>query len=98
VLAVVKGAADEPVTVPAEVPSVTHRVARRPKPARRDAAATTAAGTEQRWLTATEAASYLGLPSERALYQCVRRGQVKAHRLGRRLRFRGAELDAVLSR
>ncbi len=51
-----------------------------------------------RWLTAPEAAAYLGLPSHRALYQAIRRGQVRTHRLGRRLRFRTAELDAVLTR
>ena len=33
-----------------------------------------------------------------ALYAAVERGQVPAHRLGRRLRFRRAELDALLDR
>ena len=51
------------------------------------------------WLTALEAANYLGLPSRKALYQAVRRGQVPVHRLGRRrLRFRRAELDQLLQR
>ena len=51
------------------------------------------------WLGATEAAGYLGLPSRKALYQAVRRGQVPAHRLGaRRMRFRRVELDEVLER
>lgn len=59
---------------------------------------TTSAISPDRWLTAPEAAAYLGLPSHRALYQAIRRGQVRAHRLGRRLRFRTAELDAVLTR
>jgi excisionase family DNA binding protein len=59
---------------------------------------TTSTTSPDRWLTAPEAAAYLGLPSHRALYQAIRRGQVRAHRLGRRLRFRAAELDAVLTR
>ena len=48
------------------------------------------------WLTTSGAAAYLGL-SRKALYQSVRRGQIKAHRLGRRLRFRQADLDAALT-
>lgn len=48
------------------------------------------------WLTADEATAYLKLPSRDALYQAVCRGQVPAHRLGRRLRFRRPELDATL--
>lgn len=51
-----------------------------------------------KWLTAMQAFQYLGLPSLRALYQAVRRGQVPAHRLGRRLRFDQGELDRALSR
>jgi excisionase family DNA binding protein len=51
------------------------------------------------WLNAAEAAVYLSLPSVRALYQAVRRGQVKCHRLGpRRMRFSRRELDAALLR
>ncbi|ABS28159.1 DNA binding domain, excisionase family [Anaeromyxobacter sp. Fw109-5] len=49
-------------------------------------------------LTPQEAAAYLRLPSVRALYQAVRRGQVPVHRFGpRRMRFHRAELDAVLA-
>ena len=48
------------------------------------------------WLTADEAASYLGLPSRRALYMAIRRGQVPVHRLGRRMRFDVRELDESL--
>ena len=48
------------------------------------------------WLTVDEAVAYLALPSRMALYQAVRRGQVSAHRFGRRLRFLRAELDAAL--
>lgn len=49
------------------------------------------------WLTADQAVEYLGLPSRKALYQSVRRGQVPAHRLGeRRLRFHRDELDQIL--
>jgi excisionase family DNA binding protein len=51
------------------------------------------------WLTADEAAVYLGYRSRAALYQAVRRGHVLAHRLGvRRLRFRRSELDDELAR
>ena len=50
---------------------------------------------ENGWLTANEAARYLGFPSRKALYQAVRRGQIPSHRLGRRLRFRTDEIDRV---
>jgi excisionase family DNA binding protein len=51
------------------------------------------------WMTADEAAAYLGYRTRAALYQAVRRGIVPAHRLGlRRLRFRRSELDAELGR
>ncbi len=51
----------------------------------------------QRWLTADEATAYLGLPTRKALYAAVARGQIPAHRLGRRrLRFRLDELDNLL--
>lgn len=54
---------------------------------------------EIEWLGVDQAARYLGLPSRKALYQAVRRGQVPVHRLGtRRMRFRRAELDQVLER
>ena len=64
------------------------------------------AGAERRrslaaieWLGVDQAARYLGLPSRKALYQAVRRGQIPVHRLGtRRMRFRCAELDQVLER
>lgn len=52
---------------------------------------------ERIWLTVDETVRYLGLPSRRALYQAVRRGQLPIHRMGRRLRFRRAELDEALS-
>jgi excisionase family DNA binding protein len=48
------------------------------------------------WLTADQAAAHLGLPSRKALYQAVRRGQVPVHRFGKRLRFSRAELDHAL--
>ena len=52
-----------------------------------------------RWLTADEAAAYLGYSTRAALYQAVRRGHIPAHRIGaRRLRFRRSELDAELGR
>jgi len=49
------------------------------------------------WLTVEDAMRYLGLRSRMALYQAVRRGQVPAHRFGRRLRFRRSELDEALT-
>jgi excisionase family DNA binding protein len=49
------------------------------------------------WLTAAEAADYLRLPTTRALYKRVERGQVPAHRWGRQLRFARREIDALLS-
>ena len=53
----------------------------------------------ERWMTADEAAAYLGYRSRAALYQAVRRGHVLAHRLGARsLRFLRSELDADLAR
>ncbi len=48
------------------------------------------------WLTAEDAVQYLGLCSRMALYKAVRRGHLRAHRLGRRLRFRRSELDDAL--
>ncbi len=54
------------------------------------------AHSSQHWLTATDAAAYLGLPSRRALYMAIRRGQVPVHRLGRRMRFDPRELDQAL--
>ena len=48
------------------------------------------------WLRADEAAEHLRL-SLAAIYRAVRRGEIPAHRLGRRrLRFRVGELDALL--
>lgn len=55
---------------------------------------TPAAGTP--WLTAQAAAEYLGFRTTKALYTAVERGQVPAHRLGRRLRFSRAELDRAV--
>jgi excisionase family DNA binding protein len=48
------------------------------------------------WMTAGEAADYLRLPSVGALYQRVARGQVKPLRLGRQMRFRRRDLDALM--
>lgn len=57
------------------------------------------AGAGEAKMTPAEAAAYLKLPSVRALYQAVRRGQVPVHRLGsRRMRFARADLEAVLAR
>lgn len=54
------------------------------------------AGLPSSWLSADEAYRYLSLPSRKALYQAIRRGQVPVHRLGRRMRFNTAELDKLL--
>ena len=50
------------------------------------------------WLSCDAAIEYLGLVSRKALYAAVRRGQVPAHRIGRRLRFSRVELDRWLER
>lgn len=50
------------------------------------------------WLDADQAWVHAGFSSRKALYHAVRRGQIPAHRLGkRRLRFSKAELDAYLA-
>jgi excisionase family DNA binding protein len=67
---------------------------RRPGPVR-----TSAREGHEVWITADEATAHLGLPSRKALYAAVARGQVPAHRLGRRrLRFNRSELDSLLGR
>jgi excisionase family DNA binding protein len=48
------------------------------------------------WLNPPQAVRYLRLPSLKALYQAVRRGQIPVHRLGKRLRFNRTELDRIL--
>lgn len=47
------------------------------------------------WLSTEEAAHYLRL-TPNALRIMVHRGQVVPHRVGRRLRFKEAELDALV--
>jgi excisionase family DNA binding protein len=46
------------------------------------------------WLTTKEAAHYLGL-SENALRIMVHRGQIEAFKIGRRLRFRVKDCEAL---
>ena len=53
--------------------------------------------TSPMWMTADQAAAYLGLPSRRALYMAIRRGHLPVHRLGRRIRFNSRELDDSLT-
>jgi excisionase family DNA binding protein len=48
------------------------------------------------WMTAAEAAEYLRLPTVNALYQRVARGQMSPLRLGRQMRFRRRDLDALM--
>jgi excisionase family DNA binding protein len=49
------------------------------------------------WLTASQAADYLCLPSTAVLYQLTRRGEVPFCRLGeRRLRFKRTDLDNLM--
>ena len=48
------------------------------------------------WMTADQAATYLGLPSRRALYMVIRRGHLPVHRFGRRIRVNARELDEAL--
>ncbi len=47
------------------------------------------------WLSTFEAAKYLSI-SENALRICVHRGQIEAHKFGRRLRFRLSDLKRAL--
>jgi excisionase family DNA binding protein len=82
--------------VPARPPESTP-VARTPRPAAREPRFNTEE-RRLRWLTADEATAYLGFPTRKALYAAVERGQVPAHKLGRRLRFSRSELDAILRR
>ncbi len=82
--------------VPAR-PRESTPVARAPRPAAREPRFNTEE-RRLRWLTADEATAYLGFPSRKALYAAVERGQVPAHKLGRRLRFSRSELDALLRR
>jgi excisionase family DNA binding protein len=54
---------------------------------------------ETTWMTSDQAVKYLALPSRKALYQAVRRGQIPSHRIGRRsLRFSKAEIDQWIAR
>jgi excisionase family DNA binding protein len=79
-------------------PSKVARPAQEPRPPSREAQPALPGGISA-WLTADAATVYLGFPSRKALYAAVERGQVPAHRLGRRrLRFRLEELDTLLGR
>jgi excisionase family DNA binding protein len=82
--------------VPAR-PRESTPVARAPRPTAREPRFNTEE-RRLRWLTADEATAYLGFPTRKALYAAVERGQVPAHKLGRRLRFSRSELDALLHR
>ncbi len=50
----------------------------------------------QEWLTTESAAQYLGV-SENALRIMIHRGQIRVHKLGRRLRFRADDLRALFT-
>jgi len=90
------GADARPAPVPAS-PRESAAVARQPRPGAREPRFDTEE-RRSRWLTADEATAYLGFPTRKALYAAVERGQVPAHKLGRRLRFSRNELDALLGR
>ena len=90
-----KASAERTQRVAGRGPEPARAGARRPAPATADL---DAEDRRLRWLTADEATAHLGFPSRKALYAAVERGQVPAHKLGRRLRFRRAELDALLDR
>jgi excisionase family DNA binding protein len=79
-------------------PRKSRRAEVRPRARRRkDSVASDTADVGSPWLNADQAAKYLALPSAKAIYEAVRRGEIPAHRLGeRRLRFRRDELDALL--
>lgn len=47
------------------------------------------------WLTVEEAAAHLGT-TPLGIYKRVERGHIRAHRLGRLLRFKRSDLDASL--
>ncbi|MBS1982750.1 MAG: helix-turn-helix domain-containing protein [Bdellovibrionales bacterium] len=49
-----------------------------------------------RWLTAKEAADYLGLASVGVLRNWVSQGRVRFYKLGRSLRFRISDLDLLI--
>ena len=49
------------------------------------------------WMTPEEATAYLRLPTIKALYQAVRRGEVPCHRRAKRtMLFHREELDRAL--
>lgn len=48
-----------------------------------------------RWLTAKQAAAYLGLASAEVLRNWVHQGRVNFYKLGRSLRFRISDLDRL---
>lgn len=50
----------------------------------------------KRWLTVAEAATYLGLPSVKALHQAARRDNIPRYKWGTRIRFDIADLDALM--
>ena len=52
--------------------------------------------TEREWLTREQAAEHLGV-STKTISHYVERGTLKAHKLGRLLRFRREDLDAFES-
>jgi len=47
------------------------------------------------WMTIDQAATHLST-TRAALYKWVQRGRLRTHRLGRHLRFKQSDLDALL--
>jgi excisionase family DNA binding protein len=52
--------------------------------------------THVAWLNSEQAAEYLGFTSMRAFYQFLHVNKPRSYRLGKRLRFRQADLDAMV--
>jgi excisionase family DNA binding protein len=50
------------------------------------------------WLSAEQTATYLAMPSVKAVYQAARCGKIRAYKFGKRVLFKREELDAAIER
>lgn len=50
--------------------------------------------TPDRWMTPSEAATYLGVPSAKSVYRLVKEHRLPFGRVGRKMRFSKVRLDA----